>query len=80
VRQRNFRNFSDRDVESTQFKLRTPPLWGVRMRTRLMHDGASVTFNDAIRRHRGEAIEVFQRYDRLSDADQGAMFAFLGSL
>ena len=50
------------------------------MRTRLMHDGASVTLNDAIRRHRGEAIEVYQRYDRLSDADQEAMLAFLRSL
>jgi len=80
MRLRTWRNFSDRDVESTQFKLRTPPLWGVRMRTRLMHDGASVTINDAIRRHRGEAIEVNQRYDRLSDAEQEAMLAFLRSL
>jgi CxxC motif-containing protein (DUF1111 family) len=77
---RTLRNFSARDVESTQFKLRTPPLWGVRMRTRLMHDGASVTLNDAIRRHRGEAIEVYQRYNLLSDADQEAMLAFLRSL
>ena len=80
MRLRNWRNFSDRDIESTQYKLRTPPLWGVRMRTRLMHDGSSVTLNDAIRRHRGEAIEVYQRYDRLSDADQEAMLAFLRSL
>jgi len=80
MRLRNWRNFSDRDIESTQYKLRTPPLWGVRMRTRLMHDGSSVTLNDAIRRHRGEAIEVNQRYDRLSDADQEAMLAFLRSL
>jgi len=80
MRLRTWRNFSDRDVDSTQFKLRTPPLWGVRTRTRLMHDGGSVTLNDSIRRHRGEAIEVFQRYDRLSDADQEAMLAFLRSL
>ncbi len=80
VRQRNFRNFSDREVESTQYKIRTAPLWGVRVRTRLMHDGGSVTLNDAIRRHRGEASEVTERYGRLSDADQEALLTFLRSL
>jgi CxxC motif-containing protein (DUF1111 family) len=80
VRQRNFRNFSDREVESTQYKIRTAPLWGVRVRTRLMHDGGSVTLNDAIRRHRGEASEVTQRYERLSDAEQEALLTFLRSL
>jgi CxxC motif-containing protein (DUF1111 family) len=80
MRQRGFRGFSDRDVESTQYKIRTAPLWGVRMRTRLMHDGASVTLNDAIRRHRGEAVEVTGRYERLSDAEQEALLTFLRSL
>jgi CxxC motif-containing protein (DUF1111 family) len=80
MRRRNFRNFSDREVESTQWKIRTAPLWGVRMRTRLMHDGGSVTLNDAIRRHRGEASEVTERYERLSDADRETLLTFLRSL
>jgi CxxC motif-containing protein (DUF1111 family) len=80
VRQRNFGGFSDRDVESTQFKIRTAPLWGVRIRTRLMHDGASVTLNDAIRRHRGEASEVTERYERLSSGEREALLTFLRSL
>jgi CxxC motif-containing protein (DUF1111 family) len=80
IRQRNFRGFSDRDVESTQFKIRTAPLWGVRIRTRLMHDGASVTLNDAIRRHRGEASEVTERYERLSSGEREALLTFLRSL
>ena len=42
-------------VDQTANRLRTPPLWGVRLRTRLMRDGANVTFFDAIRRHAGEA-------------------------
>jgi CxxC motif-containing protein (DUF1111 family) len=50
------------------------------MRTRLMHDGGSVTLNDAIRRHRGEASEVTQRYERLSDGEQEALLTFLRSL
>src|SRR4029077_12797120 len=39
-------------------KVRTSPLWGVRLRPRLMHDAASLTFRDAILRHRGEANAV----------------------
>ena len=36
---------------STRNKMRTPPLWGVRTRDRLMHDGESLTFLEAIERH-----------------------------
>jgi len=39
----------------------------------LMHDGASLTFRDAIVRHRGEASEVTERFAKLSQADQQAM-------
>jgi CxxC motif-containing protein (DUF1111 family) len=41
------------DFESSRNKIRTAPLWGVRLRPRLMHDGASLTFHDAIVRHAG---------------------------
>jgi CxxC motif-containing protein (DUF1111 family) len=80
MRRFRWRNFSDRDVESTQYKMRTAPLWGLRLRTRLMHDGSAVTVYDAILRHRGEAAEVTQRYQRLSDADQAMLLEFLRSL
>src|SRR5438132_1348600 len=43
---------------STRNKLRTPPLWGVRTRLRLMHDGKSLTFENAILRHGIEAEPV----------------------
>jgi CxxC motif-containing protein (DUF1111 family) len=46
----------------------------------LMHDGASLTFRDAIVRHRGEASEVTERFERLSRADQDAIVEFLKSL
>src|SRR5213076_1447444 len=39
----------------TANELRTPPLWGVRTRTRLMHDGRSLSFERAITRHSGQA-------------------------
>src|SRR5271169_2817925 len=45
---------SKQNFESSRNKIRTAPLWGVRLRPRLMHDGASLTLLDAITRHRDE--------------------------
>ncbi|HEV2221381.1 MAG TPA: di-heme oxidoredictase family protein [Candidatus Acidoferrales bacterium] len=71
---------SKQDFESSRNKIRTAPLWGVRLRPRLMHDGASLTFVDAIARHRGEANQVTQKFERLKRADQEAIIEFLKSL
>jgi CxxC motif-containing protein (DUF1111 family) len=65
---------------STANKIRTPPLWGVRLHSRLMHDGASVTFTDAILRHRGEAAHVTEEFEKLKPAEQQALLTFLRSL
>ena len=47
--------------QSTRNKVRTPPLWGLRTRDRLMHDGETVTRNEAILRHGGQATSVDQQ-------------------
>jgi len=60
--------------------MRTAPLWGVRMRTRLMHDGTSFTLRDAVMRHGGEAQDVRHHFEKLSHADQEAILQFLSSL
>ena len=73
-------NFSTSDFQSTQNKMRTASLWGVRLRTRLMHDGASLTFPDAILRHQGEALHVTQKFEKLKPKDQEALIDFLKSL
>ncbi|HZT76684.1 MAG TPA: di-heme oxidoredictase family protein [Vicinamibacterales bacterium] len=64
----------------TRNKMRTPPLWGVRTRSRLMHDGASLTFEDAILRHGGQATPVTQLFKGLSAANKARLLAFLASL
>lgn len=71
---------SKQDFESSRNKIRTAPLWGVRMRPRLMHDGASLTFFDAIGRHRGEASRVTQKFDKLKRSEQDEIIEFLKSL
>ena len=71
---------SKQDFEASRNKIRTAPLWGVRLRPRMMHDGASLTFRDAIERHRGEAAHVSQQFEKLKREDQDAIIEFLKSL
>jgi CxxC motif-containing protein (DUF1111 family) len=65
---------------STMNKVRTAPLWGLRTRSRLMHDGLSVTPGDAISRHHGEASDVLARYLRLAPVQRSQLMVFLNSL
>jgi CxxC motif-containing protein (DUF1111 family) len=44
--------------QDTAEKMRTAPLWGLRMKSRFMHDLKSLTLNAAIHRHGGEAKHV----------------------
>jgi len=66
--------------EDTANKLRTVPLWGLRMHPRHMHDLKSLTLEDAIERHGGEAAHVRNRFRELSPAEKQALFTFLNSL
>src|SRR6201984_848004 len=66
--------------QDTANKLRTVPLWGLRMHPRHMHDLASLTLESAIERHGGEAEHVRNRFRELSPQDRQALFAFLNSL
>ena len=66
--------------QSTANKVRTAPLWGLRTHTRLMHDGASLTFNEAIQRHAGEARGVLSNFRALTSTQQSQIIAFLRSL
>ena len=66
--------------QSTRNKVRTAPLWGMRTRDRLMHDGESLSRNEAILRHAGEAALVIFNYRNLSAVDKNALITFLNSL
>ncbi len=77
---KRFPNFSLFELLRTQNKVRTPPLWGLRLRSRLMHDGATLTLREAILRHQGEAARVTQQFAKLKPKDQQALFDFLRSL
>ncbi len=80
VYEQKWANMRAEAVHEARNKVRTAPLWGVRMRPRLMHDAASLTFLDAILRHRNEAERVTQAFQRLSAAEREAILEFLRSL
>jgi len=64
----------------TANKLRTAPLWGLRTRDRLMHDGRSTSLEDAISRHQGEARDTSGRFRSLGDQQMHQLLTFLRAL
>jgi CxxC motif-containing protein (DUF1111 family) len=66
--------------QDTANKLRTVPLWGLHIKSRFMHDNASLTLSDAIQRHAGEATEVISRFNGLTAQEQEQLITFLRSL
>ncbi len=66
--------------QKTRNKVRTPPLWGVRTRDRLMHDGESLTFREAILRHAGEATPAINGFISLSEPNKRRLIMYLESL
>ena len=68
------------DFASTANQIRTSPLWALRTRNRLMHDGLSFTKQEAIARHAGQATAARNAYNALSQAQKDQVLAFLDSL
>ena len=65
----------------TRNMVRTPPLWGVRTRPELMHDGLSFTVTEAIQRHGGAGgTDARNRFNALSSSQKADVIAFLSSL
>jgi CxxC motif-containing protein (DUF1111 family) len=69
-----------RSIQCSANKLRTPPLWGLHMRSRLMHDGNSLQIGDAIKRHKGEASAVIDKFNHKSDQEKQDVINFVYSL
>ena len=66
--------------QETANKLRTAPLWGLREKARFMHDLRSLSLDNAIMRHEGEAHESARHFRELSPEDREALITFLQSL
>ena len=60
--------------------MRTPPLWGLRLRGRYMHDGQTLTLTAAISRHSNQGEAASDAFDALSATSKNNLLAFLNSL
>jgi len=61
-------------------EMRTPALWGLRLRRPLLHDGSAATIEEAVRRHGVEADLARRGFEQASESDRAALIAFLKSL
>lgn len=61
-------------------EIRTPALWGLRLRRPLLHDGSASTPVEAILKHYGEANGVVNHYRALPEVQKEQLLAFLNSL
>lgn len=68
------------EFASTATQIRTAPLWALRTRNRLMHDGLSFTKEEAIARHAGQATASKTAFNGLTATQKAAMMTFLDSL
>jgi CxxC motif-containing protein (DUF1111 family) len=61
-------------------QIRTAPLWGIRARNRLMHEGLNVTIFDSIQLHAGQATTARNNFNALTAAQRNDLIAFVLSL
>jgi hypothetical protein len=73
--------FYQMQFDGTVVKLwRTSPLWGVGSTGPYGHDGASLSLDEVIRRHGGEALAARRAYTALARSDRRQLLDFLESL
>jgi CxxC motif-containing protein (DUF1111 family) len=60
--------------------IRTAPLWGVRAKSRLLHDGRAEDVPTAISLHDGQGKAAAQAFQALSNSDRSDLLNFLGSI
>jgi CxxC motif-containing protein (DUF1111 family) len=61
-------------------QMRTAPLWGLRFRNHLLHDGRATDVPTAIRAHAGQGAAARDAFNRLSTTDQHNLVQFVRSL
>jgi CxxC motif-containing protein (DUF1111 family) len=66
------------DAKGSEF--RTSPLWGLRFRKQLLHDGSALSPFEAIKQHRNEGDHSRLNFERLREPEKRALIEFLSSL
>jgi CxxC motif-containing protein (DUF1111 family) len=68
------------DTQAVTRRMRTAPLWGIRFRNKLLHDGRTTDIPTAIRAHDGQAAGARNAFNALSPAAQADLVNFIRSL
>ncbi|MBV9211073.1 MAG: c-type cytochrome, partial [Acidobacteria bacterium] len=68
------------EYAATANMIRTAPLWGLRTRNRLMHDGLTFNAQEAVQRHAGQATNARNAFNNLTTGQRNQLLAFLSSL
>jgi CxxC motif-containing protein (DUF1111 family) len=61
-------------------RMRTAPLWGIKVRNHLLHDGRTSDVATAIRAHDGQGAAARNAFNALSSTDQHAVVQFVRSI
>jgi len=68
------------EAQALTRQMRTAPLWGLRFRNKLLHDGRTSDVASAVRAHDGQAAAARDAFNRLSSGDQHNLVQFVRSL
>jgi CxxC motif-containing protein (DUF1111 family) len=68
------------DTVAVTRRMRTAPLWGIRFRNHLLHDGRTSDIPTAIGAHDGQGLAAAQAFGRLNATDQHNLVQFVRSL
>ena len=71
---------NDGDTVARTRMMRTAPLWGLRFRTKFLHDGRTSDIATAIRAHGGQGLGSALIFSVLGSSDQAALIRFLRSI
>ena len=61
-------------------EFRTAPLWGLRFRRMLLHDGRALTPAEAIDAHAGQASQARDRFRRMGQPERQALLDYLSTI
>ena len=71
---------NDGDTVAVTRRMRTAPLWGLRFRTKFLHDGRTSDIATAIRAHAGQGAAAASAFNALSTTDKNTLITGLKAI
>jgi CxxC motif-containing protein (DUF1111 family) len=71
---------NDGDTVARTRMMRTAPLWGLRFRTKFLHDGRATSATAAIQAHAGQGAAAASAFNALSASDKTALLRSLNAI